>query len=215
MSDIGSSVGGGGRGRGPDDRLHDPLYLEQLQRAREGSQGEESLQNPSSKLFHYATAVFHLKKFLGEFTESSKMRASSLNKEKTLEDLVAFKNVLEELGQFDKSHDPEFTHRLSLLWQNLYENCIGVDEQAAQTDIIVSQILAFVGEIAHFPPGEDYTLGFYLLEHAGQDWIPFPFMSLLAKLHEEFQTAPNTGQLALWIQKLAEIIGSKSNPFLT
>jgi len=212
VSDIGSSVGGGGRG--PDDRLREALYLEQMQRAREGSQGEETLQNPSSKLFHYAAAVFCLKKFLGEFTENSKMRASSMNKEKTLEDLVAFKNVLEELGHFDKSHDPEFTHRLSLVWQNLYENCIGVDEKAAQTDIVVSQILSFVGEIAHFPPGEDYTLGFYLAEHAGQDWIPFPFMNLLAELHEGFQTAPDTGQLALWIQKLEEIIGSQRNPFI-
>lgn len=207
MSDIGSSVGGRG-GRGPEDRMHDPLYQEQLQRAREEAHGEEVLHNPSSKLFHYATALLCLKKFIGDFTERSKARASTINKQKAIEDLTAFKAVLEELANIDKSHDPDFTQRMSLLWQNLYENCIGVDPKAIEGDKLAMQILNFVNEIKDFPPGEDFTLGYYLSEHAGQDWIPFPFMSLLFQLHEAYSVNPDS-QLAHWIYALSEIIGSE------
>ena len=189
--------------------MNDPLYMEQLQRARDEAQGQEVLHNPSSKIFHFATAVLLLKKFIAEFTESTKSRAASINKQKTLEDLKAFKAVLDELGSIDKSHDPEYTQRLSILWQNLYENCIGLDEKAIQSDPLVSQIYRFVNEVKNYPPGEDHTLGYYLSEHAGQDWIPFPFMKLLAELHEAHNISSDS-QLTLWIDELSSIIGHEN-----
>lgn len=203
MSDIGSSISG--RGKGPEDRLHDPLYLAQLQRLRDNEHQEETIQNPNSKIFHFATALLCLKKFIHECTQGLQQRSPSLSTQKALTDLMAFKNILEELGKVDKSHDPSFTHRLSQLWQKLYENCEGL---ALQTDPLTDQILLFVNQVAHFPPGEDHTLGYYLTEHAGQDWIPFPFMHLLADLHEEFQTSSTTSQLGTWIRALSEITGS-------
>lgn len=212
MSDIQHSIGN--RGRDPQDRLNDPIYVAQMQQKKEGQNGAENLQNPQSKIFHFAAALFGLKKFIGEFRESSKMRSASLNKQKTLEDLAAFKTVLEELGREDKSHDPEFTQRLSLLWQNLYENCSGLEDKISHLDALAARIMNFVRQITQFPPGEDHTLGYYLTEHAGQEWIPFPFMNLLAELHEGYLTSPDTSQLSLWIKELAEILGSyESNPF--
>lgn len=189
--------------------MHDPLYQAQLKQSREGE--GESLQNPGSKLFHFAAALLSLKKFLGGFTDQSQLQAISLNKQKTFEDLEAFKTILEELSSEDKSHDPEYTQRLSLLWQNLFENCKDMDETSANQNSLASKIYRFVGEIKHFPPGEDeiHTLGYYLAEHAGQDWIPFPFMSLLADLYQEAQTSPSTSQLNSWVTKIGEIIASE------
>jgi hypothetical protein len=213
VSDIRHSIGSRGGGY-PEERMNNPLYAEQLNRVREGEHGPETLQNPKSKLFHFATALFSLRKFIGEFTESSKRRAASINKQKALEDLAAFKTVLEELGLDDKSHEPEFTQRLSLLWQNVCENCSGLEDSVAHLDALAAQILNFVREISLFPPGEDHTLGYYLTEHAGQEWIPFPFMNLLAELHEEFHSSPETSKLRAWIQQLADIIGNYGNsPF--
>ena len=205
MSDIHGSFSG--RRGDAGDRLHDPLYQEQLKRAQEGAKTEEVLENPASKLFHYATALFNLKKFIGEFAESRKIQGASLDRQKAIEDLTAFKAVLEELAHFDRSHEPEYTQRLSLLWLNLYENCAGLDESLASSDDLTAQILDFVREITHYPPGEDHTLGYYLSEHAGQDWIPFPFMNLLADLHEQHQSDPAASQLSKWIHSLSSMIG--------
>jgi hypothetical protein len=205
VGDIYSSTGQ--RGKLPEERLNDPLYLAQIEQAKEQNQGAETVKNPSSKLFYFATALFSLRKFIGEFTEKSRMRSVALNKQQALEDLLAFKTILEELGKEDTSHDPEFTKKLSLLWQSLYAHC-----DNSSSDILTSQITSFAHKIDNYPPGEDHTLGYYLSEHAGQDWIPFPFMNLLADLHGEFHASlPGShppGQLASWIQELSSILSN-------
>ncbi len=207
MSDIHSSING--RRGNSDDRHHDPLYQAQLQRLREENSGEEILENPASKIFHYAAANVSLKKLIDEFTGGHTLPLGFLNRQKAIDDIRAFKKVLEELAHFDKSHDPEFTNQLSLLWQNLYENCKGLDQTHFQSDILASQIFEFADVITHFPPGEDHTLGYYLSEHAGQDWIPFPFMNLLRSLHEEFQSDPSTSKLTQWLDSLASMINGR------
>lgn len=207
MSDIGSSVGGN-RGRSPEDRLHDPLYLEQLQRMREQSEpNKEDVHNPASKLFHWAAALLNLKKFIQECSKSAVSSGLSFNNQKVQEDLAGFKKILDELAHIDKSHDPQFTQRLSVAWQKIYEQYESLEEARGSSDPLSNKILHFVDEIAHYPPGEDHTLGYYLTEHAGEDWIPFPFMNLLAELHEEYKNTPSSSHLQSWIRELAEIAG--------
>jgi len=204
MSGIGPSIGhnryGGG---GPED----PLYLAQIQKDREEG-GNDVISNPRSKFFALVASTLYLKKFVDHFINIAKSLSSSLNAEKALHDLSAFKRVLDELASEDKSHDPEFTQRLSLLWQNVYENCSGLELKATHLDNLAAEILHFTKDVDKYPPGEDFTLGYYLSEHAGQDWIPFPFMKLLSSLHEDFLTSPTTAQLGIWIRKLNEILGT-------
>ncbi len=204
VSDIHSSIGN--RGGSPEDRIHNPLYVEQMKQIQGDEQKFESVQNPKSKLFHFAAALLSLKKMIEEFTERSEQSTLSINRQKALEDIAAFKTILEELGSEDKSHEPEFTQRLSSLWQNVCENCSGIEDNATHADALALRILDFVREISSFPPGEDHTVGYYLTEHAGQEWIPFPFMNLLADLHEEFHVSPETSTLRAWIQKLTAIM---------
>jgi hypothetical protein len=200
---IGPSIGGHdpyGQ-RGPND----PLYLAGIQRDK-GQEQEESFTNPKSKLFALVAATLYLKKFIDQFVTATKSLTSSINTEKILVDLAAFKNLLEELAKEDKSHIPEFTQRLSLQWQKVSENCSGLEGRAGQLDLLSTEIMNLFKEIHHFPPGEDHTLGYYLAEHAGQDWIPFPFMNILHDLHEEGLALKEKSQLFLWIHKINEIL---------
>ncbi|MBS3905002.1 MAG: hypothetical protein KGZ39_06725 [Simkania sp.] len=199
MSNIGPSIGqnqyGGAGLNGPKSQQGS------------GNLGEESLSDPNSKLFALTAATLYLKKFLDHFIAVAKSLTTSINTDKALQDLLAFKNILSELHKEDKSHDPEFTQRLSIIWQKLYENCSGLEDKIKHADELTASIMLLVKEIHHFPPGEEFTLGYYLTEHAGQDWIPFPFMNMLMDLHEESLASPATSQLSQWIRKINEING--------
>ncbi len=204
MSGIGPSIGRDQYGRGGPE---DPLYLAQIQKDKEKNGGDEVISNPRSKFFALVASTLYLKKFIDNFTNIAKSLSSSINTEKTLNDLSGFKKILDELCLEDKSHDPEFTKRLSLLWQKVYENCSGLELKAEHLDHLSVEILNFIKDVDLYPPGEDFTLGYYLTEHAGQDWIPFPFMKMLSTLHEDFLASPTSAQLGLWIRKLNEILG--------
>jgi len=201
---IGPSVGGHdqyGRG-GPND----PLYLASIQRDKSQEQ-EEVFTNPKSKIFALAAATLYFKKFVDQFVNIAKSLTVSVNTEKALIDLAEFKKLLEELAKDDKSHIPDFTQRLSIQWQKVCENCSGLEGRASNLDLLSTEIMNLVKEIHNFPPGEDHTLGYYLTEHAGQEWIPFPFMNLLHDLHEENLASPETSQMGHWIRKIGEILG--------
>ncbi len=203
MSDIHNSIG---HNRFSGQGANDPLYLAQIQKDKEEREKTAAIGDPSSKIFHRATAIVYFRKFVDRFAADVKARSSSINTQKALEDLSAFKEILEELSREDLSYNPDFTQRLSQLWQNLYENCSGIEDSLTHLDTLASRILSFVKEIDAFPPGEDHTLGYYLTEHAGQDWIPFPFMNLLSALHQEFQDSRTSSRLELWIKQLSETI---------
>jgi hypothetical protein len=205
MSGIGPSIGHDRYGRGGAE---DPLYLAQIQKDKENEGHENTIANPRSKFFALVASTLYFKKFIDHFTNIAKSLSPSINTEKALQDLRDFKKILEELCREDKSHDPEFTQRLSLIWQNVYENSSGLEFTAGQLDQLASEILQFIHDVDKYPPGEDFSLGYYLNEHAGQDWIPFPFMKLLSLLHEDFLTSPTTAKLGLWTRKLNEILGT-------
>jgi hypothetical protein len=200
---IGPSVGG--RDQFARGGPHDPLYLASIQRDK-GEQQEETITNPKSKLFALAAATLYFKKFIDQFVNIAKSLTVSINAEKALIDLAEFKKLLEELSKEDKSHIPEFTQRLSTQWQRVCENCSGLEGRARNLDLLSTESMNLIKEIHHFPPGEDHTLGYYLTEHAGQEWIPFPFMNMLHDLHEEFLASSEISQMGQWIRKINEIL---------
>jgi hypothetical protein len=199
---IGSSVGG--KDQYDRSESKESLYLANIQ--REKQHDEKNFTNPQSNLFKLVAATLYLKKFVDQFVGTIKSSVGAINTEKCRFELKEFKYLLEELIEEDKSHVPEFTQRLSIHWQKMSESCNAVAEKSQPSDPFVSQILSFIGEIKNFPPGEDHTLGYYLDEHAGQEWIPFPFMNLLRALREEHLTAPQESQIYSWIQQLNALV---------
>ncbi len=197
----------GGRDNFGRGGMNDPLYLAQLQKDKDRTTGEEVLNNPKSKIFALTAATLYFKKFIDHFVNVAKSLTTSINTDKALTDLREFKKLLDELRAEDKGHNPEYTQRLSHQWQHVYENCSGLEDKVGHLDTLASEILKLIKEIDKYPPGEDFTLGYYLTEHAGQEWIPFPFMKLLSSLHEEDLENPEKSKLGEWVRKINEIIG--------
>lgn len=127
--------------------------------------------------------------------------ADSISRQHILEDLLALKKILQILANEDESHNPEFIQQLSEVWHNLSDDCIQIESDE-------KNIFTFVQKMESYPPNEDPSLGFYLREYVGKEWLPFPFMNILQRLHEERQQHPQESELNQWMTSLNTLISS-------
>jgi hypothetical protein len=107
--------------------------------------------------------------------------------------LTTFRMLLNTLSQQNMSESPSFALELSQNWlQLLHARDPKID--------------AFCQMLKGFPKGGDHSLGYYLSNYAGQEWLPFPFMEILKFLHEDARIHPGKGALHKWSAALTEII---------
>lgn len=154
----------------------------------------------------YATLVSYFKKILSAFSSKGKDQPHIFDLQRLIDDIIAFRQQLITLSLEDQSHNPEFTQQLSELWHNLLNDCNSLP-LPIETSEVAAKVKFFITQVQNFPPGADHTLGYYFTEYAGKDWIPFPFMELLQKLHEEFNASPVISVLNNWLSLLNEILG--------
>ena len=64
-----------------------------------------------------------------------------------------------------------------------------------------------IEEMRLYPLGADHTLGYYLSEYVGQEWLPFPFIDILSTLHKEYQENASS-ILGGWISLLDALVSS-------
>lgn len=150
--------------------------------------------NPSSIL------VSFLKKFTMHFSFKNKISTTALK-----QDLLELKQLFILLSIEDLSHQLEFIQKLSLLWHKIIEDCNPISLSLSKGSDFLKKAADFIQIINHFPVNEDHSLGYYLQEHVGEKWVPFPFMELLQGLHEEYQIQSKS-HLADWIKILSLII---------
>lgn len=155
------------------------------------------LTHPSS----VSILVAFFKKFTMHFSFKSKISTVALK-----QDLLELKQLFILLSTEDLSHQLAFIQKLSLLWHKIIEDCNPISLSLSKDSDLLKKITTFIQIIHHFPPKEDHSLGYYLQEHVGEKWVPFPFMELLQGLHEEYQKTQNTSDLAKWIKDLSLII---------
>jgi hypothetical protein len=107
---------------------------------------------------------------------------------RTQQELRRLKEAFEILKAEDRSQDARFLANLSDIWQKILET----HPQAALKEL--------VRELNSYPEHQSHTFGYYLTEHAGQKWIPFPYMELIQKIHKD----PHL--LTKWIGQIALIL---------
>jgi len=173
--------------------------------------GEEEMKEPPRKspetILAGAFAAFLKRIFILLSTIKPRGQAVVLS---TLSDLAAylekFKENLILLSREDQSFNPEFVHNLALSWHALVEAVRMMDilERKRKTEVWALQSL--VKDIGDYPPKEDHTLGFYMVDFIGKEWLPFPFVELLSSLHADFQVMKEKSTLASWIAAINQII---------
>jgi hypothetical protein len=152
----------------------------------------------------FGSFIIFMKKILNIFKRKSD--EFLMSREQLIEDLLSFKKMLQILAHEDQSHNPEFTLQLSELWHNLMD----VLDQSGlkKSDHPFRELYLFIEKIHAFPQGEDHSLGFYLTEYVGKEWLPFPFMDMLHQLYQQNQENPQRSYLSEWIAQLDAIAAS-------
>ncbi|MDR2539168.1 MAG: hypothetical protein LBC45_00855 [Chlamydiales bacterium] len=150
--------------------------------------------NPASLL------VCFFKKFTMHFSFKNNISTTALK-----QDLLRLKQLFISLSIEDLSHQLEFIQKLSLLWHKIIEDCNPISLSLLKDSDFLKKISDFIQIINHFPANEDHSLGYYLQEHVGEKWVPFPFMKLLQELHIDYQKTQSKSRLSDWIKILSSI----------
>ncbi|MCX6989814.1 MAG: hypothetical protein NTX49_01925 [Chlamydiae bacterium] len=165
---------------------------------------EELWENEQARSVLITTLFSTIKKLINKLGTSSDLELT--NPDVLKKDLESIRDLLQSLCHNDESHNAEFLYNLSELWHGLLSDFGNVDISSKDNLSIAHKISALTTDILNFPPEEDHSLGYYLTEHAGREWIPFPLMDLLQDLHRENQKDPENSKLNFWIAALNNII---------
>ncbi len=206
MSDIKTSVDSGGS--------KDWLRVEKIEKIQQ--QHEELLRKEAEKkkpeVLLFAGFVLFIRKVLNFLGTSKSRAAASLidSVEGIIQYLDGLKKILKKLADEDVSHNPEYVQTLSDAWHDLLDASDALDWWERKKGEEHTPIKKIIESIRSFPPKEEHSLGFYLMEFAGKEWLPFPFMDLLHTLHTEYQSQKEKSQLGFWITSLDSTIKSLS-----
>lgn len=169
---------------------------------------QEYSKEPSGSPKNLLIAAFFtcLKKLFDSLSGKSKFEATLIDRQQILEDLFAFRKLLQILSQEDQSNNPEFTLQLSELWHNLLDDFNHVELLERKNPKKVAPFKKFLNKVKDFPPNQDHRLGYYLTEYVGKEWLPFPYIEILRKLHKDYQTNPAQNALQEWLSIIDEVV---------
>lgn len=146
-----------------------------------------------------AYLILHLQKAVDFFLE--RYSTFRMNKPSSQSNLILLKNCLEALKLEDRSEDINFLNELAKVWNIALEDSFQLDQDQAS-----EKFKEFANQILHYPENQTHTFGYYLTEYAGQKWVPFPYMELVAKIHFEHEKNPSSSPLTEWTRLLDEVI---------
>lgn len=147
----------------------------------------------------------YVNKFLKDTEETiDRLRALSLD-DSILHFLKEFKELIIQLKEQDLSQKIEFALKLSTTWHGIADYFALLPKMDRKGDFFHEGSL-LIQSVNMYPKDEERTLGFYLTNYAGENWLPFPFMKIIQRLHEENTTDPIGSHLEIWNKTLAKLI---------
>lgn len=163
----------------------EPYKESRIDRIEEKKEEGKAPHKPPKKVNLAAALLTFIKNLLGFVGGSGKVLSLS-------ENILKIKGLLNRLTKEDLSEDLDFLNDLAFSWLDFVESAEKKGED----------IQLFLNEVYAYPAGAAFTLGYYLTEHAGYKWIPYPFMEIIRNLHEEYQNNPTNSKLQKWISIL-------------
>ena len=184
------------------------LAVQQIEQVKANKEGIEEIvkKNPRGLLMACLSAYVR-KMALLLASRPIAGRKSAVADELELE-LSDFKNVLAELTKKDVSRDPDYAQHLSQVWHHLLESANLVEFlERKKTDVLV-QLKTLIETFNHYPAKQEHSLGYYMTEFAGKEWLPFPFMEQLHLLYEDYVSHKKESQLSHWISSIDLILAN-------
>jgi hypothetical protein len=116
-----------------------------------------------------------------------------------------FISLLEQLKKANISENYLFAEELSQAWLTLNEYA-SMNRQQRTPPAYYRKLKSFLYSAVTYPEKSDHTFGYYLNQYAGEKWLPFPFIDLLSKLHEETLLLKEKSTLSAWITSLTTVL---------
>jgi len=192
--------------RGDGASPYEKIIVNPIEKDKKGKEPDYSSLKGATRFQILSALMSYFKKVLSAFSFKERNGALALDGQKIGQHILFFRKMLVLLSIEDQSHQPEFTQKLTELWHNLLDDCNSLSHTPVASSEILHKLNFFINEIQAYPPQADHTLGYYLTEYAGKEWIPFPFMELLQGLHEEFQSQGAQSTLGRLIGLLGELL---------
>lgn len=159
-----------------------------------------SLKPVSKKLFVYLAFLKILSNFLNPFTKKTprSLDGTPLHKE-----ILTIKNSLQSLKEKNLCQDPQFLNYFAYIWMKFLKD---YDYYVLKNEKATELIKKIINEVNIYPKNAEFSLGYYISEFAGYQWIPFPYMEMLQKLHLEDKQDPINSHLSHWISIIDELL---------
>lgn len=106
----------------------------------------------------------------------------------------------------DLSTDYQFAHDLSEIWEEFTTFFIPYTLKRIRSEKATNAIEQLQNMIKQHPPNSSHSLGYYLIHHAGDSWLPFPFIEIIRNLHEEYIACPANCALQKMLDCIQRII---------
>ena len=148
--------------------------------------------------------LYLLQKFLELFQEVTEKGLSSANEKELRKTLLIFKESLEIMKREDRSQDGPFLNQFANQWHQLLEDAL----KFQKSTLFSNNYTSLIKEIETYPEKTEHSLGYYLMEHAGREWLPFPFMELVQKIHTDHQKNPLDSPLSRWTAQIDSLLAS-------
>jgi hypothetical protein len=202
MSDIKTSIDPG------NQSSKDWLKVQRVEQLKADKEGIEELAKKNPRALLMACLCAYVRK-TALFLASRPLagQKSALADELELE-LLQLKKTLESLIKEDVSRDPDYAQHLSLVWHQLLESVNLVEFLERKKNDVLTQLNILIVTFDHYPPRQEHSLGFYMTEFAGKEWLPFPFMEQLHQLYEDYQSNKKESQLYHWISTIDLILSN-------
>ncbi len=175
-------------------------------RERELSPSERS--ERTNRALMCAALAINIQHFLETLSSKEKFATTQVDFSRILKDLRSFKMLLEQLGREDVSHTPHFGRQFSDLWHSLSQDLQRIEAFEGEKPQIGPKLKRTLETIGSFPPTSDHPLGYYLIKHVGEEWLPFPFMDILSLLHREYQQNKQRSVLSSWLTQIQDTLTS-------
>lgn len=184
--------------------------IEHLQGERERE--ESSLEEKKEKTLDFpilpAGFTLFVKKFLRSLPLGAKIESPTEIYSVLLQRISSLEKALITISEEDVSYKPEFTNKLSLLWEELNEEISKLETKENNSENIITKIQLLIEDFASFPYERDHTIGYYLSQSVGLDWLPLPYLQILRNLHNSYQESHENSPLGKWIAEIQSILAS-------
>lgn len=192
----------GGEPRDPYERYR----VEEIERDRQAKEKEKekfSEEAPPEKKSIVLAYVLMLLHKLFELFQGMPEKGITVESEKEIRNhLLSLAAFFDTMKKEDRSQDIDFLNALSKNWEHILEDAL----QFKKSSILAKEFRKFVDDIQHYPPNQSHTLGYYLSEYAGQKWLPFPYMELIQKIHQEYLRLRTQSALERWTKSIEQLL---------